>query len=71
MNNARKLIALFLFLICGVFPISADIPNPLRVALVKDIYPVSFLDKDGEPDGIFPESLWKSPGRITSAWNGR
>jgi PAS domain S-box-containing protein len=57
MKSAPRLVTLFLFLLCGVFPITAEISNPLRVALVLDIYPVSFLDKDGKPDGIFPRII--------------
>lgn len=38
-------------------PLYSDIPNPLTVALIPDLYPISFINSDGEPDGIYPRII--------------
>jgi len=35
-------------------PLFADLPDPLRVACIPNLYPVSFLNEEGKPDGAFP-----------------
>jgi len=34
--------------------LGADIPNPLKVACIPNLYPVSYLNEQGKPDGAFP-----------------
>lgn len=49
---------LSIFILFGSFiPLVAEIPNPLTVALVPDHYPVSFLNDNGKPDGVFPRVI--------------
>ena len=58
----RKLIVMVvsIFLLIGcVMPLAAEIPNPLTVAFVPDLYPISFLNDDGKPDGAFPRVIEK------------
>jgi len=38
-------------------PLFADIPDPLRVACIPNLYPVSFLNEEGKPDGAFPRVI--------------
>ena len=47
---------LLIFLTVSAF-LMPDIPNPLKVACVPDLYPVSFLDDEGKPDGAFPRVI--------------
>lgn len=35
----------------------SDIPNPLTVALIPELYPISFINSSGEPDGIYPRTI--------------
>ncbi len=51
--GSRAVLAVLLVLVFSG-TVAADIPDPLRVALVDDLYPVSFRNDDGEADGIFP-----------------
>jgi len=47
-------IPLFLVLLIVGLHLQADIPDPLRVACIPSLYPVSFLNDEGKPDGAFP-----------------
>jgi len=49
----RRIIILLVILAAG-FPLQADIPDPLKVACMPSLYPVSFLNEEGKPDGAFP-----------------
>ncbi|RKX88610.1 MAG: hypothetical protein DRP70_06295 [Spirochaetes bacterium] len=51
-----KIIAVLLFLLFNL-SLFADIPDPLRVACVPNLYPVSFLNEAGKPDGAFPRVI--------------
>ena len=46
------LLIIVLALVSGVS--SAQIPDPLRVSFIPDLFPVSFTNENGEPDGAFP-----------------
>jgi len=48
-----RVLLLLVLLFVGL-PLQADIPDPLRVACIPSLYPVSFLNEEGKPDGAFP-----------------
>ncbi|MCK5735528.1 MAG: PAS domain S-box protein [Spirochaetaceae bacterium] len=52
-----KLILLILSFLIITAQLSADIPNPLQVACIPNLYPVSFLNDEGKPDGAFPRVI--------------
>ncbi len=49
----QKIIPVLLSLFFTI-PLFAELPDPLRVACIPNLYPVSFLNEEGKPDGAFP-----------------
>jgi len=47
-------ISILLSLMLAGLSLQAEIPDPLRVACIPSLYPVSFLNEEGKPDGAFP-----------------
>ncbi len=52
-----KHFSVIIIILITAIQLPADIPDPLRVACIPDIYPMSFLNDDGEPDGAFPRVI--------------
>ena len=67
-------IPVFCWMFLLLFPgtsLYAEIPNPLVVACVPDIFPISFLNEEGLPDGVFPRIIEEIAGEngITLEWS--
>ncbi len=48
---------LLLILTGTTLPLFSEIPDSITVAVIPDLYPLSFLDDEGQPDGIFPQVI--------------
>ncbi len=57
MNHFYQKAITILLTLSFTIPLFADIPDPLRVACIPNLYPVSFLNEEGKPDGAFPRVI--------------
>ncbi|MDT8297970.1 MAG: PAS domain S-box protein, partial [Spirochaetaceae bacterium] len=56
-NRSTKSILLLILASIPVLSVFPVIPDPLRVAFMPELFPISYWDEDGNPDGIFPRII--------------